>query len=116
LYKYQWLFQGIVQDVSDGRNLTVVVDLGFQIQKITSIGFNRLRIFLPNDSLNYFLGNYLKNEKIYFHSIKGRDRLGGEKFFAEVYVDQGKFPTEKSEPLSLKEINRALATGLRPDL
>jgi hypothetical protein len=115
LHVYQWFFQGTVNMILlGGRIIIVAVDLGFQTQKTVSIGFNRLKIFLPNDRLYYFLEENLKSKKIYLHTIKNRDRFGEKIFFAEIYIDPENFPVAKEKSLNLRDINRSLATGVQP--
>jgi hypothetical protein len=116
MYNYQWFFQGTVQRIIDGRTLDVSINLGFHVWKIIPIKFNRLRIFVPNERLYYFLNENLKGKKIYLNTIKNRDRFGSEKFFAEIFIDSEIFPIaeDKEELLSLRVLNRTLATGVRP--
>jgi hypothetical protein len=110
LHVYQWFFQGIVQDIVDGRTLVISVDLGFQTWKAIPIKFNRLRILSSNDQLYCFFRDHLKDKRLYFHTIRNKDRFGGERFFAEFYIDLENFPVIKEKSLSLREINLTLAT------
>lgn len=115
MHHYQWFFQGIVHDIAEGKTLNVTVDLGFKTWRIISARFNRLKIFLPNDQLCYFLEDNIKNRDLYLNTIRSRDRYGVERIFAEFYIDPENFPIAgDKEILSLREINRSLATGERP--
>jgi hypothetical protein len=122
MFNYQWFYQGVVQDIIDGRTLNLWVDLGFYTWRTIQTRFNRLKVFLPSNPAEktktvLFLENSLKRKKVFIHVIRKKDYYGTERFFTEVYINQEDFLTPNNNSkieMSLRDINRALITGNRP--
>lgn len=105
MFIHRWYFKGFINQIIDDQTMSIRVDLGFDVWKIISVRFNRLKIEEGKNTAE-FLKQYLVGKKAYFQIFKRKDY---DLFYAEIYCSPGDLP------IQLKDLNRGLKNPYRID-
>jgi hypothetical protein len=119
MFFHKWFFQGKCINIIDGQTILIWIDLGFNIWRRVRVRFNRIRMkaYAPDTEnqsteianlINYLEQN-LKGKQVYCQIYKKKDRIGLNKYFAEIFI--------QPENLSMRlvDINRDIANSHRID-
>jgi len=119
MFHHKWFFQGKCTRIIDGQTALIWIDLGFNIWKKVKVKFNRIRMkaYAPalenqateiNNLINYLEQN-LRGKQVYCQIYKKKDRLGFNKYFAEMFIQP------ENLPMRLVDINRDISNSNRID-